>query len=63
MRPYFSFGYDTFKLGISLIIGQKKETSLIGYGYDIAPDLVYIKIHLLFLEITFGHLILNYEEK
>lgn len=56
MRLYFSFGYDTKKLGLSVVAGEELKQDLVGYGYDAAPVLMYFKIHVLFFEVVVGNL-------
>lgn len=58
MRWYFSFGYNFKSLGLSLIIKEESKDDLVGWGYDVAPVLRSVKIHLLFVEIAIGTLII-----
>ena len=56
MRLYLSVGYNTKKMGLSMLVGELIEEGLVGYGYDIAPTLTYFKVHLLFFHLTIGNL-------
>lgn len=58
-RPYFQFGYNLKKLGFCFIIQENLQEDLIGYGYDIAPTLWSIKIHILFFHLKVGCLFIN----
>lgn len=59
MRWFIQFGYDFKKMGVSIIIGEEKKDDLVGYGYDIAPCLMYLTIQILFIEIKIGNLFLK----
>lgn len=56
MRFYGSFGWGDKIMGLSLLVGEEVKHDLVGYGYDNAPTLTYLKIHLLFFEIVIGNL-------
>lgn len=59
MRLYFSFGYNTKKLGLSIVVAEIVKSDLVGYGYDTAPTLISLKIRLLLFEFEIGNLFIN----
>lgn len=58
MRWYFSFGYGFKKIGIACTVGDDLKEDLVGYGYDEAPILRSITIHIIFFEFVIGSLIM-----
>jgi hypothetical protein len=62
LRPFFSFSYGINKVAISISIEQVVKHDLVGWGYDIAPTLISLKISLLFIHFEAGNLFLNHSQ-